>query len=118
MQRIRRLQGTLRPESDFDRAMEDFVAKLSQQLDDLLYRGLKFSENFNSNLVSFTSHATPDTEFSITHTLERVPTGRVILHQSKAGNLYQGPATGTAWTVSLAYFKCDVASVAFYVMLF
>lgn len=74
-------------------------------------------ENIAGEVQIITSDATPDTEFSVTHTLGSVPVGRIILYQDKAGSLYQGPSTGTAWTDTTAYFKCDVASVTFAVFL-
>ena len=74
-------------------------------------------ENIAGEFATFTSDATPDTEFSVTHTLSAVPVGAYVLHQDKAGSLYQGPTTGTAWTSTTLYFKCDVASVTFTVFL-
>jgi len=74
-------------------------------------------ENLSGEVQIFTSHATPDTEFSVSHTLGANPLGRIILYQDKPGSLYQGPATGTAWTDTTIYFKCDTASVTFAVFL-
>jgi len=74
-------------------------------------------ENMSGQFQLFTSDATPDTEFSVTHTLGAIPVGRIIFHQDKAGSLYQGPTTGTNWTSTTVSFKCDVASVAFLVFL-
>ena len=78
-------------------------------------------ENVAGEFATFTSHATPDTEFSATLTssgtfnndVGAIPKGYIILHQDLAGSLYQGPSTGTAWTKSTIYLKCDVASVTF-----
>lgn len=70
-------------------------------------------ENLAGVFQTFTSDATPDTEFSVAHGLGSVPIGRIIIWQDKAGNLYQSPTTGTAWDSTDAYFKCDVASVTF-----
>lgn len=118
MPKFRNPHTSLRPESEFDKAVEEQLMRLGQQLEDILNKGIKFSENFNGQILTFTSDVTPDTEFSAAHTLGRVPAGRVILYQTKAGNLYQGPSTGTAWTATNAYFKCDVASVGFQIILF
>jgi hypothetical protein len=76
-----------------------------------------FGENLSGQFKSFTSHASPDTEFSVAHTLGVVPVGQIILYQDKVGSLYQGPTTGTNWTSSAVYYKCDVASVSFAVFL-
>lgn len=75
------------------------------------------SENLSGQFQEFTSDATPDTEFSVTHTLGVVPEGVIVLGQDKAGSLYQLNDTGTAWTTTTIYFKCDVASVTFKVFL-
>lgn len=74
-------------------------------------------ENMSGEFQLFTSDATPDTEFSITHGLGSVPVGRLIIWQDAAGSLYQGPTTGTAWTDTTVYFSCDVASVEFLIFL-
>ena len=77
------------------------------------YRG----ENISGEFQIFTSDAVADTEFAVAHGIGAVPVGRIIIYQDKAGHLYQGPATGTAWTSTNVYFKCDVASVTFAVFL-
>lgn len=82
-------------------------------------------ENLSGEFVEFTSDATPDTEFSVSTATGgtfrqgsgTIPVGRIILWQDKAGSLYQGPTTGTAWTNTTVQFKCDVASVTFKVFL-
>ena len=74
-------------------------------------------ENLSGEFRIFTSDVTPDTEFSLTHTLRSVPVGRIILYQDIAGHLYQGPSTGTAWTDTTVFFKSDVASVTFAIFL-
>lgn len=74
-------------------------------------------ENIAGQFQQFTTSGTPDAENTITHTLGSVPVGYIILWQDKAGSLYQGPSTGTAWTPSNVYLKCNVASVTFLVFL-
>lgn len=74
-------------------------------------------ENISGQFQEFTSDGSADTEFSVTHTIGSVPVGRIILFQDLAGSLYQGPSTGTAWTATTVFFKCDVASVTFKVFL-
>lgn len=74
------------------------------------YRG----ENISGEFQVFTSNATPDTEDTVAHTIGAVPVGYIVLKQDKAGSLYM---SGTAWTSSNVYFKCDVASVAFTIFL-
>lgn len=74
-------------------------------------------ENIAGEFQQFTTSATPDAENTIAHTIGSVPVGYFIVWQDKAGGLYQGPSTGTAWTSSNIYLKCDVASVTFKVFL-
>lgn len=74
-------------------------------------------QNISGEFQEFTTSATPDAENTIAHTIGSVPIGYVIMHQDKAGSLYQGPTTGTNWTSSNVYLKCDVASVTFNIFL-
>jgi len=74
-------------------------------------------ENIHGEFQQFTTSATPDAENTVSHTLGSVPVGCLVLGQDKAGSLYQLSDTGTAWTSSNLYLKCDVASVTFLVFL-
>lgn len=74
-------------------------------------------ENISGEFQQFISDATPDTEFSVTHTLGAIPIGYIIMGQDKAGNLYQLSTTGTSWTTTTVYLKCDTASVTFKIFL-
>ena len=76
-----------------------------------------FGENLAGEFRLITSDATPDTEFTVSHNLGAVPVGRIVIWQDKAGSLYQGPSTGTAWTNANIYLKCDVASVQFLIFI-
>lgn len=70
-------------------------------------------ENIQGVFQQFTSNGTPDTEDTIAHGAGATPVGLIILWQDKAGSLYQGPSTGTAWDATNVYLKCSVASVTF-----
>lgn len=72
-----------------------------------------YGENLSGKFVSVTTSATPDAENTVAHSIGSVPVGFLILWQDKAGSLYQGPATGTAWTTTNIYVKSNVASVTF-----
>jgi len=74
-------------------------------------------ENIAGEFQQFTSHASANTEFSVTHTLNAVPIGAIVFWKDKAGELYQGPSTGTAWTTTTVYFKSTGTSVTFLVFL-
>lgn len=118
MTQFRNYHTTLKPESDFDKSVEEALLRTGQQLEDILNKGIKFAENFNGQIKSHTSNAVANTEDTISHTLGRIPSGYLVLYQDKAGTLFQGPSTGTAWTASNLYLKCNVASVAFSLLIF
>jgi len=73
-------------------------------------------ENIAGIQQEFTTSGTPDAENTVAHGLGAVPTGEryIVLSQDKAGSLYK---SGTTWTATNAYFKCDVASVTFKVFI-
>lgn len=74
-------------------------------------------ENMAGEFQQFTTSGTPNAENTIAHTIGAIPVGYIIVWQDKAGTLYQGPTTGTAWTSTNIYLKCSVASVTFSVFL-
>lgn len=92
------------------------IQKLFQALQGRLEFGNGTDGNRGVNIAgrfqAFTSNATPDTEDTVAHGLGATPSGElyIVMSQSKAGSLYK---SGTAWDATNAYFKCDVASVAF-----
>lgn len=68
-------------------------------------------ENILGQFLTYTTNGTPNTQDTIAHQLNSIPIGYIIVSKSKAGDVYQGPTTGTAWTSSNIYLKCSVASV-------
>lgn len=76
-----------------------------------------FGENLNGQFLSYTSNAIPDTEDTINHDLAVIPVGYLVLYQDIAGISYQGPTTGTNWTNTQIFLKCDTASVTFLLFL-
>ena len=73
-------------------------------------------ENIQGEFQQFTT-STANTEVTLAHTIGAVPVGYIVLWQDKAGSLYQGPSTGTAWTSSNVYLKCSIADVTFKIFL-
>jgi hypothetical protein len=95
--------------SGFER---DLVLALNDQsvnLDSILNRGIKFTDNVDCRIVDYASNATPDAEDTLAHGLGKVPTGYIVIGKDKAGTVYDGT---TAWTATNIYLKCDTASVA------
>lgn len=92
-----------------------FLSELVTALSNIMEKGIKIDDNLDLCIVTYTSNATPDTEDTITHTLRRVPIGRLVIRQDKAASFYDG---GTSWDSAAIYLKCDVASVAATIVIF
>ena len=73
-------------------------------------------ENMSGEFQQFTT-TTANTEVTVAHTIGAIPIGYIVLWQDKAGSLYQGPTTGTAWTDSNIYVKCSAADVTFLIFI-
>lgn len=73
-------------------------------------------QNISGQFQQFTT-GLANAENTVGHTVGSIPLGYIVLWQDKSGNLYQGPTTGTAWTATNFYVKCDVATVTFLVFL-
>jgi hypothetical protein len=63
--------------------------------------------NLDAHYVVVGDTGNADTEFSATHKLERVPQGYIVVYADTAGVVYD---SGTAWTTSTIYLKCDAAN--------
>lgn len=74
-------------------------------------------QNMSGEFQQFTSHATPDTEFTVNHTLGSIPQGYLILWQDLAGSLYQSPTSGTDWTSTQIFLKSAGSSVTYLIFL-
>ena len=68
-------------------------------------------ENIAGQWITITTNAIANTETTFAHTMGSVPIGYNVMWKDKAGDIYQGPTTGTAWTSSAISLKCSVASV-------
>jgi hypothetical protein len=65
--------------------------------------------------LTLTTHATPDTEFVVTHGLGYAVNGYLVIKTDKAADVYDGT---TANTDELLYLRCNVASAALRLMVF
>ncbi len=72
-------------------------------------------ENIEGEHQTVADTGTANTEFSVTHTLARVPTGYIVTSNNKAGVVYTGT---TAWTKTTVYFRVDAANCAIAVFIF
>lgn len=69
----------------------------------------QYTGNLNGQWANITAPGTPDTEFSVTHELGKVPSFYWV-NADRACSVYQLPDTGTAWTETTIFLKCSVAS--------
>jgi len=100
---------------EFDKHLITTLTLWENVLHAILDRGLLFDDNVDVRRVSVTSHATPGTEFSIAHTLGKVPTGYIVAGQDAAGSVFDG---ATANTEAALYLKSDVSSKTFRLIIF
>lgn len=103
--------------SGYRKLDEDILRYLNEQdeaLDAVLRRGISFADNFNSVYVQFTSHATPDTEFTVSHSLGRIPTGYIPITKDKAADVYNVSAP----TATSLLLKCNASSATIKMLVF
>lgn len=98
-----------------DRDLMQLLEEVFTNLSNLFNRGLGFTDNFDAQEVTATAHVTPDTEFSVAHTLGRVPTRFIVTDIDEGGVVYKGT---TAWTSGLIYLKCTTGGTAIKVLLY
>lgn len=108
----------LSPLTKFDEqgkyVLNNNIDQLSRTVNNIEFGGVDASENI-SCVIKTTTTSTADTEFSITHSLDRIPVGFIVINTDKYCNI---KASGTTWTTSLIYLKCDVATVALTLLIF
>ena len=112
---IKKRIETSKPETAFDKTLEEGLLKYSYDLSTLLNGGLKFTDNFDANILTVSDTGIANTEFSAAHTLKRAPTGFIIINNNKAGVVYD---SGTAWSVTTIYLKCSVANCTVKILVF
>ncbi len=83
-----------------------YLNEVDENISALFGKGINFEDNFDSDYVTFTSHATPDTEFTVAHTLGRIPTGYIPVTKDKAADVYNT----TAPDKDNLYLKCSASS--------
>lgn len=99
----------------YDNDLLVFLDEVFTNLSNLLNGGLSFADNLESVELTATAHATPDTEFSVAHTLGRVPTRFIVTDIDEGGVVYKGT---TAWTSSLIYLKCTTGGTSIKVLVY
>ncbi|UCH51648.1 MAG: hypothetical protein JSV54_02515 [Chloroflexota bacterium] len=95
-------------------ATKTWAEKLTVFLDETFRRVASIPFNQSENLdVADTGNA--DTEFTVAHYLGRVPAGFILINTDKAACVYD---SGTAWTTSAIYLKCNAANAAITITVF
>lgn len=90
------------------------LRKIYEQAARVINGGIGFgdgidSDNINGVWYSGVTPATPDTEFDVLHNLGRVPVGWLLVYEDAAASIYD---SGTPWSSTEMFLKCNVASVA------
>ena len=115
MPQIQTRVKTTKPESKFDESLEQELLSYSSKVSQLLNNGLRFEDNQDVQIKTYTTNGTANTEDTVAHTLKRVPIGFLVLNSNKSANLYD---SGTAWTTMNIFLKADVTSATVKVMIF
>ena len=97
-----------------DKDTKRWADKLKFFLDTTLRKIAQIPFNQSETLTN-TDTGSADDEFSLTHHLNRQPSGFIKINSDEACNLYD---SGTAWTDELIYLKCDTANVEIKVLVF
>ncbi len=71
--------------------------------------------NLKTILLQGTSPATPNTAFTLTHNLGKIPNGFVVVQQNVAAIFY-GTAAGNAWTTTQLTILANAASVNYTIL--
>ena len=100
--------GKAEPQTEFGKDLQRSILDFSESLLDLLNGGLRLDENFDLQLVSVTTSATPDTEGAVAHTLKRVPVGYIVYSKDKGAHIYDGTTPATTTNI---YVRSDAATV-------
>jgi hypothetical protein len=104
--------------TELNRQFDEIVLALSGRIafcDGDISNGEK-GENIDGVFLVFTSLGA-DAQNTIAHSLDRVPSGYIVVSQNKAGSLYHA-LTDTAWTSSNIYLKSSVATVIYTIFIF
>ena len=105
-------QPTTPPETPGASQFGKMLRKLYEQLVRIVNGRLSFGngltpDNIAGVWAAIADTGTANTDFTFTHNLLYVPTGFIVINQSKAGVVYQG---SIPWTTTKITLKCSVAN--------
>ena len=72
--------------------------------------------NFNHQEIDITAPVVADTQFSVNHNLERIPSRFLVVLPMTAGQLYMNPLI--PWTETTIYLKCTIPSGRFKILVY
>jgi len=83
----------------------EVLVRYTAKLADLLNKGIRITDNIDGVIQTITFNVA-NNEYEISHALKRIPNGFIILNKNKASDVYD---SGTTWTTTSIYLKCDTA---------
>ena len=115
MGQIRRRIKFTKPNSDWERSLEQEFLSAWLELSSIINGGLKFTDNFNCKESAVSDTGTANTEFAVAHTLKRIPIGYLVIRNNKAGFVYD---SSSAFTAENIYLKHSIANAAITILIF
>ena len=112
---IRKRIKTAKPENNFEISLEQELLSFNQELAQIINNGLKFTDNFNADIVTVSDTGSANSENTVAHTLKRVPIGFLCISNNLAGVVYN---SGTVFTTTNIYVKCSVANCTVKLLIF
>lgn len=94
--------------------IKQWAEKLQQMLDSTFRKVASIPFNQSESLAVADS-GNANTEFSVTHHLGRMPVGFIVTKSDAACSVYD---SGTTWTTTTIYLKCDAANTALTISVF
>jgi hypothetical protein len=92
----------------FRQATKKYVERLANILNGQISFGNGTAlDNMQGRWINVITPVAPDTDFTVTHSLGRIPVGFITIRTDKAGVIYLGTVAATAQDLTL---KCSTAS--------
>lgn len=113
--RLKESISTPSPESSYDNGLDQELRVFIRDLSAIINGGLLPDDNFSIYRGSVADTGTADTEFTVTHSLKRTPIGFHVINIDQAGIVYN---SGTAWTATQIYLKCNINNASISVIVF
>lgn len=105
----KRLNVPSEEDEKFRQKLAEVLFKYSMKLSDIINGDIRIDENLNAETLTISDSGGANTENTVAHTLKRIPVGFMVVNIDKAGIVYD---SGTSWTASNLYVKCNVANAA------